>query len=63
MALKYHVSIDGYMNRKNEYDLTPIERYPIRKSEQAQLKNLWIPSFTITCFVQKLMNQYMQCIT
>ena len=58
MTLKYHISIDGYMNRKNEYALTPIERYPIYQSEQAQLKNLWVPSFTVKCLVKNVEISY-----
>ena len=58
MTLKYHVSIGGYMNRKNEYALTPIERYPVRQSEQTKLKNLWIPSFTIICFIKNVEISY-----
>ena len=58
MALRYHFSIDGYMNRKNEYALNPIERYPFRQSEKVPLENLWIPSFTIKCFVKDVEISY-----
>ena len=58
MTLKYHVSLDGYMNIKNEYALTPIERYPVHQSEQAPLENLWVPSFTVTCFVKNVEISY-----
>ena len=58
MTLKYHVSIDGYMNRKNGYALTPIERYPVHQLESASLVNLWIPSFTVTSFVKNVEISY-----
>ena len=58
MTLKYHVSIDGYMNRKNGYALTPIERYPVHQPEPASLENLWIPSFTAICFVKNVEISY-----
>ena len=31
MTIKYHVSMDGYMNRKNGYALNPIDRYPVHQ--------------------------------
>ena len=58
MTLKYHVSIDGYMNRRNGYALTPIERYPVHQSEQALLENLWVPSFTVTSFIKNVEISY-----
>ena len=58
MTIKYHVSMDGYMNRKNGYALNPIERYPVYQPEQASLKNLWIPSFTVTSFVKNVEISY-----
>ena len=58
MTLKYHVSIDGYMNRKSGYDLTPIERYPVHQSEQSSLENLWVPSLTVTSFVKNVEISY-----
>ena len=58
MTLKYYVSIDGYINRKNEYALTPIERYPVHQPEQSPLENLWIPSFTLICFVKNVEFSY-----
>ena len=58
MTLKYHVSIDGYMNRKNGYALTPIERYPVHQPELASLENLWVPSFTAICFVKNVEISY-----
>ena len=58
MTLKYHVSIDGYMNRKNGYSLTPIERYPVHQPELASLENMWVPSFTAICFVKNVEISY-----
>ena len=58
MILKYRVSIDGYMNRKNEYALTLIERYPIRRLEQVSIEDLWIPSFNIICVVKNVEISY-----
>ncbi len=58
MILKYHASIDGYMNRKNEYALTPIERYPARQLEEVPLGNLWIPSLNVTCYVKNVEISY-----
>ena len=58
LTLKYHVSIDGYMNRKSGYDLTPIERYPVHQSEQSSLENLWVPSLTVTSFVKNVEISY-----
>ena len=58
MTLKYHVSIDGYMNRKSGYDLTPIERYPVHQSEQSSLENLWVHSLTVTSFVKNVEISY-----
>ena len=46
------------MNRKNEYALTLIERYPIRQLEQASLEDLWIPSFNIMCTVKNVEISY-----
>ena len=58
MTLKYHVSIDGYINRKSGYALTPIERYPVHQLEQASLENLWVPSLTVTSFVKNVEISY-----
>ena len=58
MTLKYHISIDGYMNRRNGYALTPIERYPVHQPEQALLENLWVPSFTVTSFIKNVEISY-----
>ena len=58
MSIKYHVSVDGYMNRRNGYALTPIERYPVHQPEQALLENLWVPSFTVTSFIKNVEISY-----
>ena len=50
--------MDGYMNRKNGYALTPIERYPVHQPELASLENLWVPSFTAICFVKNVEISY-----
>ena len=58
MCIRDSVSIDGYMNRKSGYDLTPIERYPVHQSEQSSLENLWVPSLTVTSFVKNVEISY-----
>ena len=58
MTLKYYGSLDGYVNRKNGYALTPIERYPVYQPEQASLENLWVPSFTVTSFIKNVEISY-----
>ena len=58
MTLKYHGSLDGYVNRKNGYALSPIDRYPVYQPEQASLENLWIFSFTFTSFVKNVEISY-----
>ena len=46
------------MNRKNEYALTPIERYPVRQLDEVPLGNLWIPSLNVTCYVKNVEISY-----
>ena len=54
MSVHYSISLDGYLNRENEYSLSPVEKFPFKKDQISELKDLWIPYFHLKCVVKNV---------
>ena len=40
MSVYYSISLDGYLNRENEYSLSPVEKFPFKTDQISELKDL-----------------------
>jgi hypothetical protein len=58
MALSYVFSLDGYLNRENGYALSPVEKFPFKAIGEDKLKNIWVPSLSITSTVKNVKIKY-----
>ena len=58
MALSYVFSLDGYLNRQYGYALSPVEKFPFKAIGEDKLKNIWIPSLSITSAVKNVQIKY-----
>ena len=54
MSIHYSISLDGYLNRENEYSLSPVEKFPFKAGQISELKDLWIPYFHLKCVVKNV---------
>ena len=58
MALSYVFSLDGYLNRQYGYALSPVEKFPVKVTGEDKLKNIWVPSLSITSTVKSVEIKY-----
>ena len=58
MALKYFISLDGYLGRQYGYALSPVEKFPIKATGEEQLKNIWVPSLSVMSTVKNMEIKY-----
>ena len=54
MSVHYSISLNGYLNRKNEYSLSPVERFPFKTDQISELEDIWIPYFNLKCVVKNV---------
>ena len=54
MSVHYSILLDGYLNRENEYSLSPVEKFPFKTDQISELKDLWIPYFHLKCVVKNV---------
>ena len=58
MSVHYSFSLDGYLNRENEYSLSPVEKFPFKEDKISELEDIWIPYFNLKCVVKNVEINY-----